>query len=627
MIEIKDKKIYIGDFHTHWYWDKENPTLFIAGMYYLGYDFVLLAGDYEEYERMDKFCKLYEIPFRVFPGREIATEKAHIVCWVDKEFEENIDKVPKESPYKFLKENTKLVILAHPGENWADTFEGKTYTPLLKLYERKLIDAIQPQSHASYKIFEENGIKISVFGGFDIHACKPFLRYPSYLFKKSFHPFKHITPCSKYATIVLAEENEEKEIIKAVKDARAVSFDIITYEFIGDKEIIKFLKENNFIKLWKEEVKKRNQIEIEGNLVIGEKSKFNIKNGNVKYILIPQNSLFQPVKTKKSEIKLTQILDRENFYIPVSIKADTTYFKGLLAKLPLSLNIFPVVKKKENKYIPFVEINLKNRTQNRKRLEIEIQFEEMKEVKKIELNKVKKILFPSQIRNLTDEYVFSINLKGSGFDFKKDMRISFPVCKYTGDPWKIDKETSIKIKKENIYHVENWKGENDFSGEMNLYWDKENFYIYAEIVDDTFYQKWTNWETFWGDSIQFAFGPVLKKLDAYGFNYELIISKTKNGNEIFVWNEYGKIKQVRKLLKKGWLDVIRDEKNKKTIYKMKLPWKYLKPFKPAEGKRFLFSVIIFDNDGVIMERKWFFYGENIAVRKSMKDAHSVTLVK
>lgn len=59
---------------------------------------------------------------------------------------------------------------------------------------------------------------------------------------------------------------------------------------------------------------------------------------------------------------------------------------------------------------------------------------------------------------------------------------------------------------------------------------------------------------------------------------------------------------------------------------MKIPWNYLKPFKPEEGKRFLFSVVIFDNDGVIMERKWFFYGENIAVRKSMKNSHAVTLV-
>jgi len=38
VIEIGGEKVFIGDFHTRWYWDKETPTLFVAGMYNLGFD-------------------------------------------------------------------------------------------------------------------------------------------------------------------------------------------------------------------------------------------------------------------------------------------------------------------------------------------------------------------------------------------------------------------------------------------------------------------------------------------------------------------------------------------------------------------------------------------------------------
>jgi len=110
MLEINGEKIYLGDFHTHWYWDKENSALFIAGIYNLGFDFVLLADGWKRAIEIDNFCKLYEIPFRVFPGRELMFEFAHIVCWINEESDLGIvNKIPKKNPWKFLKENSPAV--------------------------------------------------------------------------------------------------------------------------------------------------------------------------------------------------------------------------------------------------------------------------------------------------------------------------------------------------------------------------------------------------------------------------------------------------------------------------------------------------------------------------------------
>ncbi|MCM8806693.1 MAG: hypothetical protein NC926_01865 [Candidatus Omnitrophica bacterium] len=626
MIEIGNKKIYVGDFHTHWYWDKENPTLFISGMYNLGYDFVLLCDGYEASKKMDDFCKIYEIPFRVFPGKEIANENAHIILWIDGEFEKYLNEIPKSHPYKFLKEKTKLIIFAHPGENWKDSFDG-TYRPLLNLYKEKLIDAIQPQEYAPYKIFEEEKLKISVVGGFDIHCCKPFIKYPTFLFNKNFPVFKHIIPCSKYASVVISNNLDEENIINSVKNCLSVSYNIETGEFIGDKEIINFLIESEFVKKFNEEIKKRQKMKIKGKIFTGTENKIHIEDfKKIKYFIVPLNSFRNSIKVKTNKIKINQILNRENFYIPITLKDKKTYFYGLLVKSPIETKIFSFVRKKEGKLLPFIEIFVRNRLKKKLKIELKLEYEKFEKEFNFILEKQRKILIPAEIDDFGIEYDMKIKLKGENFNLDYDLKISFPVCQYTDNPWKIDKKTSIKIRKENIYNIENWRGEDDLSGDINLYWDKKFFYLYAEIIDDIFYQKWTDWETFWGDSIQFAFGPYLKKIDAYGFNYELIISKTKNGNEIFIWNKYGKTEQVRKIYKNGYLDVSRDEENKKTIYKLKIPWKFFKEFKAIENRRFLFSIIVLDNDGIIMKRKWFYYGENIGLRKSMKNAHTVTII-
>lgn len=627
MIKTGDKKVYIGDFHTHWYWDKENPTLFISGMYNLGYDFVLLCDGYTESKKIDDFCKIYEIPFRVFHGKEIATEKAHIVVWVDENFEKYLSEIPKGKPYKFLKEKAKLIILAHPSENWSDTFDG-TYKPLLNLYKENLIDAIQPQEYAPYRIFEENNIKISVVGGLDIHACKPFIKYPLSLFNRNFAPFKHIMPCSTYATVIILDTLTEESVIAGIKNRQSVSFNIETGEFIGDREIIKFLKENSFAEKFRGEQKKRQEINIKVDIFTGEGGKIMPgKSEKIRYFIIPSCSLYKGKKiTKKDKIIIPQILNRENFYIPVTIKNKRTYFYGLLVKTPIETKINSIVRKIKDGYTPFVEITVRNRTNKKKKITLKLEYKDEKKEYTFVLNKSKKVLVPVDIDNFGIENDIKVGLKGERFSMDNDLKMAFPVCKYAKAPWQIDRTTSIKIKEGNIYNIKNWHGEDDFSGEINLYWDEKNFYLYGEIIDDIFYQKWVDWETFWGDSIQFAFGPDLKKVDSYGFNYELIISKTEKGNEIFVWNEYGKIEQTRKLYKNGFLDIIRDEKRKKTIYKMAIPWKFFK-FSPEDGKRFLFSVIVFDNDGIIMNRKWFYFGENIGVRKSMKNSHSVTLLK
>jgi len=620
---------------SHWYWDKENPTLFISGMHFLGIDFALLCDGWEEAKKMDNFCKNFEIPFKIFPARELGFEFAHIVCLIDEKFEEKMEKIPKENPWEFLRENASLVIFAHPAENWKAAYDGRSYQPLIQLYKKGFIDAIQIQSEKPYLEFKKENLKIGVVGGFDIHLCKKIRKYPEYVFKKNISPFKYIPPCSKWITIVFAEKLEEKEITKSVKEGKCVVFNPESFKFAGDKGLIEKLKKGNFIEKWKNQKREKEKIKIEANIFSGEKDISIIVNSPFKVdeIITSGETLSEPEKFKGNRIEkkiFPQYLERDNFYIPFTIKSEKSiYFYGVLLKSPVNLNFFSKVGKN---LVPHMEVRIKNRTKKKKNLKLEVKIEKNKIEKEVNISpeKEKKLLLPFKDLKLNFEYPVSISIKSNNFERNLNSRISFPVAIFLekGEtPWKIDEKTSLKFyRKENIFHNEFWKGEDDLSAEMNLYWDYKNFYLYAKVKDDKFYQKWIGRETFWGDCLQFSFSPFLKKEDSYGSNYEIVISKTKRGPEIFMWYSFKNgERQVRKLSKKGKLEVVR--KNKITEYRFSMPWSVFAPFKPEIGKRFLFSFVIFDNDGEIMKRKWIFYGGNIAVRKSMAGSHSVSMIK
>jgi len=173
----------------------------------------------------------------------------------------------------------------------------------------------------------------------------------------------------------------------------------------------------------------------------------------------------------------------------------------------------------------------------------------------------KRMIFPVENIKMGREYPVKLNIVSGTLKRKFESRINFPVAIYLKrgeNPWKVNVDTAITLNKpSNVCQIENWRAPEDLSCIVNMYWNEQNFYLYSEVRDDIFSQKWTGWQTFWGDCFQFAFGPFLKRT----------------------------------------------------------------------RRRFLFSFVVLDNDGIIQKRKWLFYGEDIATRKSMFNANVVTLVK
>jgi hypothetical protein len=95
------------------------------------------------------------------------------------------------------------------------------------------------------------------------------------------------------------------------------------------------------------------------------------------------------------------------------------------------------------------------------------------------------------------------------------------------------------------------------------------------------------------DSIQFAIAPGIPG-ESQGF-YEFGIADTPDGAQVYRWsNLEGKIAEA---VQRAKAEVIRDEEQKRTTYRLALPWSELTPIKPDRGEVISFSLLVNDNDG------------------------------
>jgi hypothetical protein len=483
MLTIGNEKIFIGDLHTHWYWDLENPTLIIAGMQAIGADFILLCyhKEYAEITRMDDFCRAYDVPFRVFPGRELAFQDAHIVCWIDEAFKP--ERYPEKNGLRAnlaaLKRDIKLVHYAHPAENWKGAYDG-TYQPLMDLYRDGLIDAIQVQSPGPYRPFKKANIRVPVLGAFDIHACKPFAERPPYVFNKRFDVFEHIMPCSPYLTIVFAPSLAEGDILSGIKSGRTVTFNVDKEEFIGPDDLITRLKAHRFYEQWRLQRRRFDRISIQSKLVAGERSSIDVATKRkIVSLAFPGNSLYVPERAAKAKISIAKLplhLPRDLYYSPLAVKSgDDTLLFGVRTDMPLAITSSAVTAND----VPGYEIHLSNRTGKKQRAEVSLAFDNGVVRKKMltlaAKGRTKAIFTLPEIDMPGSTYAAVLSIRSPGITLAKKKILSFPVCRYAveKDAWAAHDRDVIQLSDDTMNQRPLWKGSDDLSGTIALRWNEK----------------------------------------------------------------------------------------------------------------------------------------------------------
>ena len=674
MITIDGRRIFMGDFHTHWYWDKENPTVYLAGMDALGMDFVILQDGVERARQCDRVARRYHGSFHFWPGHEAGSTKLHIATWIypEKPLEDSEmrrEGATTEELLTYLKSRCRLVAFAHPGKNWSAAWDGSSYRPLAELYRAGLIDALQTQDHSIREDVRKLGVEVPIVAGFDVHKAKGPEPLPELIFREGFSTFDLIDVCCYSATLVFADELTEDAVSDAVKAGRSVAFDFQTEKFYGPAELVKCLEEGDYVGRLRRRRSSYENVRLHASRCLvgepfeievaerssralwpgdalqrlfGEAVEINADSAENIELCLPARAIdeVRVVRANKALVEsFPSLLPRNDYYFPVGVRtALDAFVYGVLTHEPIALAVDELVAREGAGFAFFVECALENLSDKSKEVSLELSGDFAAESPEavLSMKPRSRATHRFRVRPAREpgrEYPSKLAYHFDGRSLEWSGLLSWLASARLGkgeNPWTL--ERSLPAILDEVFQVfgkqDAWKGPEDVSARVATRWDDDFFYLYAEVIDDVHYQAWTDWETFWGDSIQFALETKKKLVRGYGTNYEFCLSKTARGDELFIWYSPATgEEQIRRFFPEGELSIERDENSKHTRYKLRIAWKDLAPFKPSAGARFYLCLLVNDSDGGSFGRIMLTHGGNIAECKDTSKAHAVTLLE
>ena len=144
-----------------------------------------------------------------------------------------------------------------------------------------------------------------------------------------------------------------------------------------------------------------------------------------------------------------------------------------------------------------------------------------------------------------------------------------------------------------------WIGKSDLSAKVYLGYDKDFFYIGAEIVDDIPVTRDAGVRAWRQDSMQFAFDTANNAFDKVlspgGYeadDREFTVAATTKGPQLFCGTGSADIRM--KVV--GKPEIVRNGDT--TVYLTRIPWAYLGNLKPVKGSVFGFNIITLDYDAM-----------------------------
>lgn len=249
------------------------------------------------------------------------------------------------------------------------------------------------------------------------------------------------------------------------------------------------------------------------------------------------------------------------------------------------------------------------------------------------------INIPSNLVDVKTEFDGKVVLS-TGEEYPLKSNIYFSSIVYTDKQPKIDgvidkdewfTRAPFKLMyKSQVVQIEKWKGVGDVGGNAYCMYDKDNFYICAEITDNILGDNDKEERIWANDSIQFAFAPEREKNGTrteYGIGLVNGESKIERysfvtvDTEIIGMHDNNDFSALRYVVK-------RDEENKKTIYEAKIPWTeiYGSDFNIFRYDSLYFSMLVNDNDKE-GRRGWIEFCPGIGYSKDPSQFIDVLLLK
>ena len=156
-----------------------------------------------------------------------------------------------------------------------------------------------------------------------------------------------------------------------------------------------------------------------------------------------------------------------------------------------------------------------------------------------------------------------------------------------------------------------WHGPDDLSCEFYLAHDGEFLYVTAVVTDDLHFNKFNGNMIWKGDCVQLGFDPKTNSMKIReGLDSDdTVLTMALAGSEPVLVVHEGLYKQS--LSRNSQLKIARDEPNKKTIYQLKLPLKFIDNSMKSK-KVFGFNLVAWDDDSGAGADYWMFYKQGLA---------------
>ena len=170
------------------------------------------------------------------------------------------------------------------------------------------------------------------------------------------------------------------------------------------------------------------------------------------------------------------------------------------------------------------------------------------------------------------------------------------------DEWK--EIPAIDLARDGRVELKGHKGPSDLGGQVRIAYDEGNFYLSAEITDDTHFQPYAEEATWQGDGVQFAVAENLP-WNSTGY-YEVNVALTAKGPDVYLVHSARGERTGR--LSSAVCRIVRE--GSVTRYELAIPLRDVALIDPAKTQAFGFSMLVNDNDGK-GRKGWIEWGSGI----------------